>query len=169
MIQKNSNDLFRSVEKLLQKMAHQWARTYRLEYDECQSECYLGYARCVGKWNPEKGKLTTWVVFCVSNHMRRWVKIPLRQRQRDMQTNWQFDIARYDEPIMELSSDEKYMLTAVELVSSSKERSIKHVKRILKGEGWTNARFAKTADRLLQARSSTPKEYAVIEQCRTNA
>jgi len=68
---------------LIRKIAWSFHKTTNIEWDELFQEACLAYAEALHSYNPKRGKLSTYIWYCIHSHLinlirkwnKTWVKI----------------------------------------------------------------------------------------------
>src|SRR6185436_18816286 len=65
------NKVWPSVEKMLYKMAWNTAASYDLPFEDCRSECYLGFMKACWRWDPKRhARFTSFACFIANCRLR---------------------------------------------------------------------------------------------------
>jgi hypothetical protein len=59
----NLEQEFQNVQPLLYKLAHRYSQSTLIPFDECLAECYWAFMKAANKWDPQRGKFSTYVYF----------------------------------------------------------------------------------------------------------
>jgi RNA polymerase sigma factor (sigma-70 family) len=62
-------------EKLLKKLASSYSATTGVEFDDLFQEAYVAYLEAMKTFDPNKSKLSTYIWYCVSSHLKNYVKL----------------------------------------------------------------------------------------------
>jgi len=131
---------------LIKKIATSFHVTTRIELDDLISEGYLTYLETIENWNPSRGKISTYMWYCLHSNLTNYcVKekkcvptIPLE----DMDF-----ISKTSSPFFERLNEEAYVIAKIilnspeEFISFSKKAVQEKLKKILYNKGWTEERI----------------------------
>jgi RNA polymerase sigma factor (sigma-70 family) len=128
--------------------AKRCARTYQLDYDVCLSEAYLAISSRMGRFDPEKSKLKTYIYRIVTNSIIDYLRSEhLTLRGKNTQTMPEsFDVG-CTEHRSESDGDEAIRLALQFYADGSKTKTIKaKVRRALESNGWSQNRIEDAFD-----------------------
>ena len=66
-------------ENLIRKIAWSFNRSTGIEFDDLFQEAYIAYVKAMESYNPKKGKISTHVWFCISSHLKNYIKEEKKQ------------------------------------------------------------------------------------------
>ncbi len=141
--------LFKENINLLRKLAWSFHRTTGVEWDELFSEACLSFILSLRSYKPKKGKLSTHVQTCITNHLidftRRYHDITPASNILDDETfrhsEGETDTSFLD-TLHSLSEEAQYVCNVIlsnpeEFLEESKRLARKHVVDRLRKEGWS--------------------------------
>ena len=105
---------------LIRKIAWSFQKSTHLEYDDLFQEAAFAYLKAMKKYNPKKGAITTYSFYCMTSHLKNYVK---------KQNQYNLNIA-FDEEITPLMSVSNYIkelpIDAKEIVNLILEQPLKY-------------------------------------------
>jgi len=126
---------------LIRKIAMSFSVTTGIDFDDLCQEASLAYLEAMKTYDPDKGKISTYVWHCIHNHLKNYVKI--EQQENNVSID---DVEIYNtcEPVSFFNS---LTIEAMEIakiiiasprkfVCMSKDMSIKKLYEILTTKGW---------------------------------
>ena len=131
-------------EKLLSKLAWNYASTNGLEYDDLFQEACLAYLEALRTHDESRGKISTHIWTCVSNHLKNYIK-----RQKDTVSLDGYDKPNYESRWWEGLTKDATIVAEVVLESSEKfieldRKTINHVLiETMRDFGWETPRIKK--------------------------
>ncbi len=160
--------LYEDHKRLIFQIVNKFQRIFRIgDSDELLSEGNDAFMHAAGKWEPERGKFTTLLYWCVWNKLLSWRRRQNVQRSRFKSTDFHatevpsrrnFNLTRF---VLELSWDagivaELIFEEPIEQVMERKHRqncrklydSRSAIGDYLLDEGWTAERIAKSFQEL---------------------
>lgn len=78
--------------QLIKKIASAYHVSTGLEFDDLMQEATVAYLQALKTYNPEKGAISTWAWWCMSNHLKNYIK---ENRKKGI-TLLSFEEIRYD-------------------------------------------------------------------------
>lgn len=131
---------------LLRKIAWSFHQTSKLDFDDLFQEAYLAYDKALKNYDPDKGKLTTFIWYCIHSHLKNYLKEENKYHNRlcDIKEamNKEINQIPFWEKI-EIISDK--LFDAVEIIINNannidsflQKPSIQYVKKILINNGYS--------------------------------
>ena len=132
--------------KLISKIAYSFSKTTNLEYDDLFSEACLQWLLYSTKWNPSKGKITTFMWTALTNHLRTYVKknlefkyplIPIEKVQKQVYIPIFYENmnpAAYQISKIVLRSPDKFVVM-------EKEERLNRIENIMMSNGWNESQI----------------------------
>ena len=65
---------------LIRKIAWSFHRTTGAEWDDLFQEAAMAYCEALKTYNPKKGKVTTYVWWCITSHLKNHLKLEQKQK-----------------------------------------------------------------------------------------
>ena len=126
---------------LIRKIALSFSATTGIDFDDLCQEAALAYLQAMKSYNPEKGKISTYVWHCINNHLKNYVRTELQENNVSIE-----DVELYNtcEPVsffnnltMEAMEIAKIIIASPKkFVVMPKDVSIKRLYGILIMKGW---------------------------------
>ena len=60
-------------ENLIRKIAWSFHRSTGIDFDDLFQEAFIAYTKAMESYNPKKGKISTYVWFCISSHLKNYI------------------------------------------------------------------------------------------------
>jgi len=126
---------------LIRKIAMSFSVTTGIDFDDLCQEASLAYLEAMKTYDPDKGKISTYVWHCIHNHLKNYVKI--EQQENNVSID---DVEIYNtcEPVSFFNSLTIEAMEIAKIIIASprkfvcmpKDMSIKKLYEILTTKGW---------------------------------
>ena len=160
------DSLYKTVEKIVHKLAWDTAQRYPISYEESLSEAHLAFMKAVQSYNPERGtQFSSWCYFTVWTHLKDVVMKRSKERvffipevTEEMAGEAPPTEAPSVQLAKELGEDAKLLVemlleTPEELIGRplTPKRLLTEVKKILHSKGWSWNRINDTVNQITTA------------------
>lgn len=155
-----NGETYGDVEKLIYRMCWDFHRKYpRLEFDECLSEANLKYCEVRQKHDPNRGRFTTFIYWCVLNALRDLARKHANGDEQvktlpgdEIDAMPSADVFDLDVLAGELSDDAAFVVrTTTQLPDDPKVNGRKYLVRILRSLDWTATRILESFSEIKEA------------------
>ena len=136
---------------LVQKIAWSFHLSTGLELDELIAEGYLTYLEMIKQWEPERGKHTTFMWYCLHSRFQNYLAKELKHRAISID---EIDLAREKKPYFEeLTADGIFICDMIlkhsqGFISFSKEEIRKRLEFALLNKNWNPNRIQRSFSEL---------------------
>jgi RNA polymerase sigma factor (sigma-70 family) len=130
------------MEKLLRKIAKSFSLSTGMDYEDFYQEAYIAYLEAMKTHNPERGAVTTHIWWCVTNHLKNYLK------EQEKEKVYSIDDIQCDKPSpasfsLDVLSGEAQEIAKVILESPvdfdllDRYEVKKKIKAVLLNQGWS--------------------------------
>ena len=153
----NKTELFESVQPFMVSIARQFSQQSRIDFDDCLSDCYYAFAKCIEKYNPEKYKLTTFIHTCCRNQM-----LDRLRGSKIASSRVAAEPCAYDTET--LTDDHVVLIQVVSDAVKNNRRRVKDVLSSMRSHGYSEKTTKTLTSELLSAYSSDDVYVSVVSE-----
>lgn len=135
-------------EGLLRKLSRVFHQSTGIEIDDLFQEASIAYLKAIDKHDPEKGKLSTYAWWCISNHLKNYVKeershqFSLSVFDEEIENEFSYCPSNYFENLPEDALEvAKVILRTPKLyVTRTEEDVVARLKNVMEKRGWPRSK-----------------------------
>jgi RNA polymerase sigma factor (sigma-70 family) len=131
---------------LIKKIAMSFSLTTGIDFDDLCQEASLAYLEAMKTYNPDKGKISTYVWHCIHNHLKNYIKI--EQEENNVSID-DVEIFNTCEPVSFFNSLSMEALEIAKIIIGApknfiyqpKDMAIRKLYKILTLKGWQSEKI----------------------------
>jgi RNA polymerase sigma factor (sigma-70 family) len=147
---------FLSYERLLHKIAYSFHQTTGIELDDLFQEASLAYLEALKNYNPSRGKITTYIWWCIHNHLKIYIDKNSRRPTLVSFEDIKINPVVINNMLFERLSPEAQQIAKTILdcprpfITRPPKEAIKRVESVMLSKGWSIQRVQTGIDELKQ-------------------
>jgi DNA-directed RNA polymerase specialized sigma24 family protein len=137
--------------KLLRKIAWEYAKRSRVDFQDLYQEACLAYLEAIRTHNIEKGSITTFTWHCVANHLKNYITTELKQQgiSIDDCDSYKPEFSYYSESIFDSLSKDATEVVRIIIdspfqflaLANNKFKVQRQVRKMLTDKNWNKAKI----------------------------
>ena len=134
---------------LLRKIALSFHLSTGLDFDDLYQEASLAYLTAMRTYDPDKGRITTYLWYCVHNRLNDYLRLQKECKASYLEEEPE-EIVYEHQPFWERISKDAQKIASLVLsfpndyLNLSPENSVSKIRRILLRQGWKKERIENT-------------------------